>query len=574
MSNNDLFSKLTGNGDPKPTRSGSTESGLSSLDLLELPSDQRKLISWLTRRSQATLQEIADGLKVDPEKVMAMVSILRESKYIYEALHDGLVFYRVVFRNPARQKTSEFMTKLLARVDIDNKTFLKSVAIFGGLTDDQFSEIANLVVERDYATDEVILWQGSVSDYMYFVKSGIVTISRVSGDTQEQRIIAYLKPGDILGEYSVMSRPGAPATATATATSRATLLLIPKDKFLDLLTRYPAVTVEVIRILVARLLMVDDRSEGEKGKLVIVIGTGHDVGASLIATTLAMTLSKVTEKKTGYAELPNPDRLRNELGLEAHQTSFSHAAGFDILFSAGAVGISPSVRATLIVGQLIAHYANVVVNLDSEARDLLTDLVPRADQLVYVTSPKQWERLGILTTSLHNSIHPERTAVFTIVNRVGAEEAELRVPRPPDVDLPYTANLPNVASLSFETCPEALGGAAKSLADRLGRANQVSLFIPTTIDVNQTVDTTAFVERTLAFLGERFGGATTNRARGVWNSADSGLVGEEIHIVRSYATQADLNKHLKDILNYVEGLKRELKQEAMAVEINQKLMLI
>ncbi len=112
------------------------------------------------------------------------------------------------------------------------------------------------------------------------------------------------------------------------------------------------------------------------------------------------------------------------------------------------------------------------------------------------------------------------------------------------------------------------------LAGRLGHTNQIAIYIPTTIDVDQKLDTTPYVERTLAFLGQRFGGATTNTAHGVWNSADAGLVGEDIHIVRSYTTQADLDRFLQEILHYVEGLKQELKQEAMAVEINLKLILI
>jgi hypothetical protein len=112
------------------------------------------------------------------------------------------------------------------------------------------------------------------------------------------------------------------------------------------------------------------------------------------------------------------------------------------------------------------------------------------------------------------------------------------------------------------------------LADRLGRNNQISVYIPTTIDVNQTIDTTAYVQKTLAFLGKRFGGATSSQAHGVWNSEETGLVSETVHIVRSYTTQADLDKYLADIMEYMETLKKDLKQEAMAVEVNQKLILV
>ena len=39
-------------------------------------------------------------------------------------------------------------------------------------------------------------------------------------------------------------------------------------------------------------------------------------------------------------------------------------------------------------------------------------------------------------------------------------------------------------------------------------------------------------------------------------------------------TSSDLKKHLDDVVEYVKSLKDDLKQEAMAMEINQKLTLI
>jgi len=599
MSIDDLFAKLGGSSQKKPDHeqptpndetaakppgadvpggstggSASGNSGLSSLDVLTLPADQRRLINWLTRSAQATVEQIAQGLNLDSDQVMPMIAALRRTNFVTEAVRDGQVYYRVAFRTPARQKSSGLMSRLLSQVTLENKDFLKQIAIFSELAPDQLQEIVGLVTERDYAPDEVILGQGSVSEYLFFVKSGIVAISRVTADHPEGRIVAYLKPGDILGEYSVMSRSGATATATATASSRATMLMIRRGDFLALLNKYPAVTVEVVRILVHRLLLANDRSSGDSSKFVVLAGAGDAVGVSVIGNALAMTLASVTQKKTGYTELPGTSHLPAMYGLAARPDLFPHPAGFDVVVSAGAPGISPTLRATLIVDQLTSRYHNAVVKVDSDARELLSDLASRADQLIVVTTPGQWDALGDLLNRLRAVVRPERTAVFTILNRVRPEEVDLPAPGAVDFDIPYLAGLPSPLDMRMENRPEPLAAAVNALTDRLGRANQVSLYIPTTIDVNQAVDTSVYVERTLAFLGERFGGATTSRARGVWNSTDAGLVGEDIHIVRSYATQADLDKYMKEILNYVESLKVELKQEAMAVEINQRLMLI
>jgi len=88
------------------------------------------------------------------------------------------------------------------------------------------------------------------------------------------------------------------------------------------------------------------------------------------------------------------------------------------------------------------------------------------------------------------------------------------------------------------------------------------------IAVDQAFDTTTYVEQTLAFLGERFGGATSKPASGVWRSEMAGLVGETVYLVETYATEADLMTHLDAVVAYIKQLKHELGQEAMALEVD------
>ncbi|HYP21928.1 MAG TPA: hypothetical protein VEY08_17800, partial [Chloroflexia bacterium] len=125
-----------------------------------------------------------------------------------------------------------------------------------------------------------------------------------------------------------------------------------------------------------------------------------------------------------------------------------------------------------------------------------------------------------------------------------------------------------------EGLPPALSSVAATLADRVKRTNQVRMYIPTTMDVDRQIDTSLYVQRALDLLGDLFGGATSDDAKGVWKSDTEGLVGETVYIVTSYVTQTDLDRHLARIVDFVEGLKHELKQEAMALEVNEKLMLI
>ena len=62
--------------------------------------------------------------------------------------------------------------------------------------------------------------------------------------------------------------------------------------------------------------------------------------------------------------------------------------------------------------------------------------------------------------------------------------------------------------------------------------------------------------------------------KGIWNSNDIGLVGEKLFKVHTYTTSVDLKKFLDEVVDFVREIKEELKQEAMAMEINQKLTLI
>jgi hypothetical protein len=114
----------------------------------------------------------------------------------------------------------------------------------------------------------------------------------------------------------------------------------------------------------------------------------------------------------------------------------------------------------------------------------------------------------------------------------------------------------------------------RGLVDRLDRNHLVAVYVPTTVDVDQAADTSAHVERTLALLGERFGGAFSTMAHGVWRGGQAMLIGEAVHRVQAYATEAMLHQFLPELVAHVRTLKAELRQEAVALEIDGHLLLI
>ncbi len=47
-----------------------------------------------------------------------------------------------------------------------------------------------------------------------------------------------------------------------------------------------------------------------------------------------------------------------------------------------------------------------------------------------------------------------------------------------------------------------------------------------------------------------------------------------INVVQTFVTKSDIDRHLGDVLAFVEQLKTDLNQEAMALEINHNIMLV
>ncbi len=103
--------------------------------------------------------------------------------------------------------------------------------------------------------------------------------------------------------------------------------------------------------------------------------------------------------------------------------------------------------------------------------------------------------------------------------------------------------------------------------------SRVAIYVPSTTDTDQPTDNRHQVEEVAAKLSAMFGGATATEARGYWVSQSAGLVGEAITIVYSNAAAEDIERHGAEIVAICQKIKREMKQEAVSLEINGELFL-
>lgn len=100
------------------------------------------------------------------------------------------------------------------------------------------------------------------------------------------------------------------------------------------------------------------------------------------------------------------------------------------------------------------------------------------------------------------------------------------------------------------------------------------IYVPSTTDVNTPIDNAATVAKTLEFLSNMFGGATATAARGAWVSTSAGLVVEDVTICYAFCTLAGKIKNRRRIMEYAAGLRNDMKQDAISVEIDGRLFFV
>ena len=105
-------------------------------------------------------------------------------------------------------------------------------------------------------------------------------------------------------------------------------------------------------------------------------------------------------------------------------------------------------------------------------------------------------------------------------------------------------------------------------------SSKVTVYVPSTVNINETIDNSKHVDKIASLLSECFGGSTSSLALGYWNSPSQGLVKEKTTIVFAYCTESALQANIDKVITACEELKNELTQDAIAMEINGEMYFI
>lgn len=104
--------------------------------------------------------------------------------------------------------------------------------------------------------------------------------------------------------------------------------------------------------------------------------------------------------------------------------------------------------------------------------------------------------------------------------------------------------------------------------------HKVAIYVPGTNGVNTAADNARYVQMAAATLSNLFGGATATPAIGYWMSDAAGLVEEKTTIVYAYAGNEALEDKLGAVIEFCEGMKEELTQEAISLAIDDSMYFI
>lgn len=134
--------------------------------------------------------------------------------------------------------------------DEEKAAALARLPLFEGISPESMSRLAAVTGEQDFAAGSYIVRQGQVGSGLYVVVEGTVRVLRGSDE------LATLGAGEFFGELSVIDQQPRNASVQAAAPTRC--LALASWELLELLENDPALSLNMIRGLVARL-----RAQGE-----------------------------------------------------------------------------------------------------------------------------------------------------------------------------------------------------------------------------------------------------------------------------------------------------------------------
>jgi CRP/FNR family transcriptional regulator, cyclic AMP receptor protein len=127
---------------------------------------------------------------------------------------------------------------------------LRRIPFFAGIEPSKLKLLAFTSERAVFQAEEILFHQGDAADSAYIIVAGEVAIDVESPGGGSTRV-AKLGKDQIVGEIGILA--DVPRTATVTATAPTTTLKISKELFFRMVSDFPTMAVEVMRVLAHRM---------------------------------------------------------------------------------------------------------------------------------------------------------------------------------------------------------------------------------------------------------------------------------------------------------------------------------
>ncbi len=211
-------------------------------------------------------------------------------------------------------------------VPLSDLAFLRTLALYEGLSDEELAQVAAVSRERRYRKGTILFNEGDPGDVIYFIKEGKVRVTRLAAGGQEQ-VLQVWGPGAAVGLVVLADK--APYPATAQVVEDAVVYAVRVDDVMALVPESRALAANAFRLVGQRLRMARDtahdlavhsthgrlanlllKTAEEKGSLQFNLGLTHQDIAGMIGTSRETVTRVLADfRRTGCIKVQGEDTI-------------------------------------------------------------------------------------------------------------------------------------------------------------------------------------------------------------------------------------------------------------------------
>ena len=141
-------------------------------------------------------------------------------------------------------------------MDRDKIWYLKKFNLLQTMNEEEMETMSEAVLEDEFKKKQPIYLQGDPSETLYFLKKGIVKLSRLD-ESGKEITLTLLEPGEIFGELGIFD--DSPRETTAVALEDCLICAMRRDDFEKLMEKKSDISFKLSKLMGLRLRQIESR---------------------------------------------------------------------------------------------------------------------------------------------------------------------------------------------------------------------------------------------------------------------------------------------------------------------------